>query len=234
MLLTSNDRWVVIGPGRTGSRVIVDLITAAYHVQGMELRNLDPTTHSVPGPLEILHTHEVQDLEHIDPGSSTRYVLSTRDTVDSSLSWCIQPHLGAWHTYNERRRSLSHVESRRPSLLEARKSGTSYVVKPFHLDPEEFMCLNDRAQNFYPQVSASPWLPAHTIKIDYSDISRGIQQVLPLLGIPKINWLSLVHYLPQKNPGRHREWISNWDEIARVCETLNRNPLVNNIQMNLW
>lgn len=194
--------WLIVGPGRTGSKLIVDTLRGVYRS-----KKIDPIYHSpehaIIDPAQsycVYHSHRVEDYLKL-LNTDTQLVLSTRDMIDSALSYCIQEQTNIWHTY-------------------ANLPQTKLEIKPFHLDLARFDHYYNRVNNFYVEIL--PHLNNKTFIIPYSEITNGYRKILELLNL---NWVYLPNYvMPIKKPGNFPDWIINWDKIVNHIETLNRNP----------
>lgn len=197
MIPNKNDSWIVIGPGRTGSLVIIETIRRIYDSQiKIQLQYRDPNDLKEKiEPGQILHTHQIESLSLMN--ANTFCILSTRNVIESSLSWCIRPYIGEWH------------------LWEGNSDSRYHGIDPFYLDKREFLKYFNRMIDFYNTIV----LPKSTIIIDYSQFQDNPSKLLPLLGF---NYeLSVDKYLPIKNPGSYADWIINWDEISEMIKDLN-------------
>ena len=116
----ASDSWIVCGPGRTGSFLTASYVKQVYAAQGIKMRavyHYAPVDRiCIPG--EIVHTHRMSADNNINNDKNVNTILSTRDMVDSTLSWCIQPHIGSWHL----------------NIVDMHK----FKIVPFRLDPKNF------------------------------------------------------------------------------------------------
>ena len=189
----SDHSWIVIGPGRTGSKFIVDVISAAIRQTGIDATYIHPDRSVLPFPGVVQHSHNTN---HLKLGHS-HCVLSTRDCVDSALSWCIRPHVGIYHFY--------------PNASHAR----TMKIKPFVLDEEIFLQHHKQIQQFY--IDVEKYLPQNTIRIDYSQFQDSPRSIIDIL---KFDPSTPLHRAVKKNPTTHSDWILNWDEIDLVIKSL--------------
>ena len=199
-----SDNWIVTGPGRTGSKVIVDSIEKICRQLKTITEIRDPNyIINILEPGKIYHSHTPSHLQYRQEVS--RFILSTRDLVDASLSWCIQPYIGEWHIYPVKHREL------RIQLEEN--------IPTFYLDPALFMHYYDYAKTFYQE--AVKYDLSNVVIIDYSIFQNDTTNIAKILNYP----LFPIRGLPVKNPGSPEQWISNWDEIEKITRGLERNPL---------
>jgi len=200
---TSKDCWAIIGPGRTGSKVIVDYVKNYYAHNNIFLNYQSPKI-KVTKPIEgcIIHTHQV-DSYPILRDSNTKIIISTRDMVDSSLSWCIQKYIGAWHLYTMYQ--YSNVK-----------------ITAFELDFTEFYGHYDASLRFYRtlQNECIQYNP-NVVVIDYTKFESNSNAILTLLDIEDGGSFKRK---PLKNPGSPEAWISNWHNIQTELYRLKRIP----------
>jgi hypothetical protein len=203
MELSKTDRWLVLSPGRTGSKMIVDCVRGAYRDQGMRLHYIMPKDEVSFSPnLSILHSHRITDTHLMDAGVNV--ILSTRDLVDSAISWCVVSKIGNYHLY--------------PVLDQNRIDQLNQQIPKFYLSPDEFYLHYKNICKFYERLP----LIENMITIDYDEIKDDYTVIYERLGLPKPideQMLSI------KNPGTPEQWITNWEEISELISKLERLPL---------
>ena len=204
MILNENDKWLVLSPGRTGSKIIVDCLYNSYKAANLPIVYLAPNEDTTEIPtLAISHSHSINSLLHLD--KNVRVVLSTRDMVESALSWCIYPKIGNFHLYP------THHQNK---IDELHKS-----IPSFHLTKEDLYNRYRHIKVFYDILATMPM--QFTAIIDYEDIKNDPAKVYDILGITKPDRYK---QLSIKNPGTHEQWITNWDEISEFIAKLERKP----------
>ena len=198
--------WLVVGPVRSGSRAIVRSIYSLYRYDFNIINQINPDDIVRPiKPLDIIHTHDLAWLNQVN--KNTEVIISTRNPVESALSWCILPKLGDYHFYNFNLKHLSKLKS--------------IEVKKFYLDPNDFLKVYDNIVNFYKQIQ----LKDNYRIIDYSEWSNDVTQIFRRLNFNVDTHIKYIQYLPVKNPGTPAEWIENWEDISEVCKPLTTNAL---------
>lgn len=200
MILSKTDRWLVLSPGRTGSKIIVDCIKSAYRDQGLRLNHIMTEDEvSVIPNLSIIHSHGVFDTHHA--ASGVKVILSTRDMIESAISWSIVHRIGKHHLYPESDQlKIDQLNNKIPS---------------FYLSPGDFYLQYRNICDFYKNLQLSENI---TI-IDYAEIKDDHTVVYDRLDLPKpTNY----HRLPIKNPGTPDQWITNWEEISELISKLDR------------
>lgn len=196
--MNKEDSWLIVGPGRTGSKVIVDVLRSSYRHCNIPFTYITPGNHPAAEPGFILHSHNAEDFQL----GYTKCILSTRNRVESALSWCVQPAVGEWHLYPHRHEEkLNRIE-------------------PFVLDPELLLREYHSVSFFYDNLRQ--YIRPGTIQIDYTEFQSDPTVLLVRLGLD-VN--TPLQYMPVKNPGKYSDWIKNWDEIADLVKDLPTNPL---------
>jgi len=205
MILSENDKWLVLSPGRTGSKIIVDCLYSSYRAVDLRVNHIMPQQEITEIPaLTICHSHSISSLSLIE--QDVRVVLSTRDMVESALSWCIYPKIGRFHLYPTRHQTrIDELRERIPS---------------FHLLKEDLFWKYRNVKAFYDSIATTSM---HlTSIIDYEDIKNDPSAVYDILDVSKP---TTYKQMAIKNPGTHEQWITNWDEIAEFIAKLERDPL---------
>ena len=198
--------WLIIGPGRTGSRAIVRSVYCLYAYDFNVINKINPNDIVRPiKPFDVIHTHDLFWLNQVN--ENTEVIISTRNPVDSALSWCILPKLGDYHFYSHNKEHISKLKS--------------MEIKKFYLDPNEFLKVYNNAINFYKQIQ----LKDNYRIIDYGEWSNDPKQIFCKLNFNVNEHTKYLKYLPIKNPGSPIEWIENWEEISDICKTLTTNAL---------
>jgi hypothetical protein len=208
MNLLNFKKWMVVGPGRTGSGFIVDVILNYYSKQKQIITYVGPpASYDIKRIDEkinlVIHTHSIESfLKYKD--KCDHIILSTRNMVDSAISWLIQREIGMWHIYDTNQ--LKTVEHNR-------------VKKPF--DYDFFLNQYGNAKWFYETIK--PHINNSVITIDYQEIYNGPNHIINLLNLCNTSDTSKFR-LPIKNPGLPQEWFTNWEEISEKIVSLNKNP----------
>ena len=198
--------WLVLSPGRTGSLTIVRSIYSLYKYDFNVITHIGPNEIIRPiRPLDVVHTHNLKWLDQVN--ENTEVIISTRDPIESTLSWCILPEIGDYHFYPFKDEDVIKLNS--------------IKVKKFYLDPDKFLSIYNRTMDFYKQL---PMKDNYHI-VDYSEWSDDSTQILRKLGY---NVDAPSKYLTMKNPGSHSDWIENWEEISAICKSLVPNTLITN------
>jgi len=204
MILSENDRWLVLSPGRTGSKIIVDCLYSSYREANLQIEYLSPREEITEIPvLAIGHSHSINSLLHLD--KNVKVVLSIRDMVESALSWCIYPKIGNFHLYP------NHHQSKIDELHES--------IPSFHLTKEDLYSRYRHIKVFYDILATTP--VQFTAVIDYEDTKNDPAKVYDILDITKP---TSYKQMAIKNPGTHEQWITNWDEISEFIAKLERKP----------
>ncbi len=190
--------WLVVGPGRTGSLTIVRSIYALYKYDFNIITHIGPNEDVRPiKPLDVVHTHSLKWLDAVN--ENTEVIVSTRNPIESTLSWCILPEIDNYHFYPFKKEDVIKLYSMK--------------VKKFYLDPNKFLSIYKQVMDFYKQLQVKD----NYHIIDYSEWSDSPTQILRKLGY---NIDAPSKYLTMKTPGSHRDWIENWEEITELVKSL--------------
>ena len=204
MILSENDKWLILSPGRTGSTLIITCLESSYHEVNLYLNFIRFRQGIVNPDLYVCQSHVPSSLSLVE--KDAKVVLSTRDMVESALSYCIYPKIGQLHLF--------------PSRHENRISQLQEKIPAFYLSSEDLFWRYRKIKEFYDSLSTK--LEQITTIIDYKDIKNDPAAVYSILNIPNPNNYSR---LPIKNPGTYEQWITNWDEISEFVVKLERDPL---------
>jgi hypothetical protein len=199
--------WLVLGPGRTGSLTIVRSIYSLYNYNFNIITYAGPREVLRPIKLsEVVHAHDLTWLDQVN--EDTEVIISTRNPVESALSWCIVPEIGTYHFYPHKKEDMDKLKS--------------IKIKKFYLSPSKFLSTYTKIVNFYKNLQIKD---SYKI-LDYSEWSDDPSKILSKLGY---NGEAPIKQLTAKNPGSHRDWIENWEEISRISESLPKsvNDLIN-------
>jgi hypothetical protein len=207
MQLSTQDSWLIIGPGRTGSKVIVDIIRGVYFKKCYPIKYFDPSSDLnralVDIPInKIVHSHTVEFFDAFKK-KRTHVVLSKRNMIESSLSWVIQREIGYWHIYDS-------------TTLE------SINISPIKFDYDFFMQIHTSVTSFYQSIKSR--LDESVIVIDYDDLKNNPYYVVAnKLGINEYI-VDCNFILPIKNPGLPKNWFIDWDNIYEKISKLESIP----------
>lgn len=193
--LTETDNWLVCGNMRTGSKLVVDCIISYYKQYGFNLEYKDPNyKFQTINALEIIHSHGEDDFKLIN--NNTIPVVCIRNPLNSTLSWCIQPHLHNYHFYSELNRNIP--------------------ITPFYLDPSVF--LKNYEVAIFKRIKMLKNIPDNGIIINYDSHKGNLYKICDSLKFykPSISGFAL----PLQNPGSYEDWISNWVEIESLIDKI--------------
>jgi len=202
--------YIVVGPGRTGSKYIINVLShfdlqnrifLKYNSPDLEVKSIEP--------YNIYHSHttEIIKLEN----ENTKIILSIRNVVNSALSWCIRPYIKKWH------------------LLP--KDLLNFEIVPFYLDPLTFISHYNNIKCFYQCITKESIEKITIINYDdvlHSDGRLNYDVILNKLNLKSTTYPQINHpwmdYLPVKNPGTYPQWIKNWEEIKSISNGLETDP----------
>jgi len=194
--------WLVLGPGRTGSFTIVSSIYALYKNKVAIENQIGPGCPVRPiKPGNVIHTHNLDWLAEIT--EDTCVIISTRNPIESALSWCIRPKINRYHFFQNKKEDIFDIKFLK--------------IEKFYLSPAVFLSIyNSVVVDFYLQLKMQD--SYHLL--DYNDWNKNPAQILRKLGY---NIDVSMDYFPIKNPWSPSDWIENWEEISEICSTLPNN-----------
>jgi len=216
------DSYVVVGPCRTGSRYIVDIIRLAYNKHRIKLLHLPPS----PSPENfeslgvIYHSHDLEVFKI--KNLNTKIILSTRNVVDSALSWCILTENNSWGTDPMNKYQLYPKKHKLHNFLIEKYEK---IIPSFYLDPEVLMSHYNKFKMFYQYITKKDL--ERSIIIEYNETPIFLNTI-----INKLNFEIPISYyekfygeeIPVKNPGTPKQWIKNWNEIEDLIMPLEGKP----------
>jgi hypothetical protein len=206
MKISNKDCWLIIGPGRTGSKVIVDIIRnvylQSYHRSYYFNPNSDLNTALKKIPInKIVHSHQVEFF-YAFKKIGARIVLSKRNMIESALSWVIQREIGHWHIYDTN--TLKGV-----------------TVSKTNFDYDFFMENYIKAKKFYENIKLE--LDDSIIIIDYDEFKDDSNAIVNKLNIDEYS-TSANFKLSMKNPGSPSDWFLDWDTVSEKIRKLDFMP----------
>jgi hypothetical protein len=197
-VLNETDNWIVLGPGRTGSMLIVQAIVFLYRYHKLEFCNKSSpdvvhTDSLEPG--NILHSHSISDLRLIN--KNTKCIINTRSLIEATLSSCIQADSQQSHFLRDHNASIT----------------------PFYLTPNKFLVQYEQTVQWYKQIK--PLIPDNAIIIDYSqfcDDNSEIYKILNYTNLYSTHFKNRLEAGYVKTPGTYRSWITNYDKLAKLFD----------------
>lgn len=196
------ESWLIVSPGRTGSLTIVRAIYQLYNFDFSKINYISPNFEPKDiKPFDIIHSHNIEWLNYV--ADHTTVIVSTRNPIESALSYCILPEIGTYHFYPFKKEDVEKVNS--------------FKIKKFYLDTEKFLETYKSCISFYNKIK----LKKNYKVLDYSQWNENPKSIAKLLGLNLD--LDLKH-LTLKNPGKHKDFILNWEEIEKLCQKLS--PIV--------
>jgi hypothetical protein len=200
----SINSYVLLSPGRTGSRYIVEIIKSSYFQNSISLKCNSPELDiKCFEPYNIYHSHtkEIIKLKN----ENTKIILSTRNLINSALSWGIVHYVKKYHY---RQKNLLKIQ-----------------IIPFYLDPLEFMFHYNNAKNFYQYFTKESL--EKIVVINYDNILNSNDTINKDLILDKLD-LKMKRFFPWfypvKTPGKYSQWIKNWEEIKSISNGLEADP----------
>ena len=207
--VVADKSWLIVSPGRTGSKTIVNSIRYyALCKYNSKINYVGPNEISKPiKSYDIVHSHNPKWLNEIN--DNTKVIISSRDMIESTLSWCIVPKInyldGEYHFYPYKISSIVKF-----NLI------NNNVKNKFYVDPTHFLSIYYDIVKFYKETQ---------IKDSYHILDYSEWADQPSTILRKLNYDIDVpeKFLPLKNPGPHSDWIENWEEILEISKSLPNN-----------
>lgn len=195
-----NFNWIVLGPLRSGSKLVVDIITNIYIQNIIHLQYFNPATNaeSVLNWSKsnwILHSHSpkvVKDIILNSDRSKLKIILTSRDVIAASLSRCILDQTNIYHMY------LGYPK-------------TFITIKPFKLDIERYKLFYNEHQNVFAEVQNYDIDVDY--KLDYDSYENDPFLIAKYLEMENFMKRKFTRNIPLKNPGTYDQWFINWDDI---------------------
>lgn len=160
----TNCSWIVFGPGRTGSYLIMHTLRCYYNSLNLNYQTFDPDfePHAVSDKKQIWHSHNYKILANIP--QYTNLILSTRNIVESAISWCIVQKTKLYHIFPEPNLSLEQLQ-----LLENYNKMEKFVLE---IDQLEDKC--EQIFNFYKELNQfkEQIKSVRLFLVDYKQISN--------------------------------------------------------------
>jgi hypothetical protein len=212
--LVDINKWVVLGPRRTGSTVTYKIVQNIYKRLGKTTK-IYGDVHGQPFPItelkpfDVVHTHDVENLKLLD--INTACIISIRDMVETTFSLAIM-----------RTNSTAHIRSV--------YTNNNYIpvtekVKPkISIDPDKFKEYYRHVLKFYNRINRNEIVAQHPnmLFIGYKDFSADINLLPPIMGFKlKSPLTNLV--IPMKNPS-YKDRIENYKELNKISEEFERDP----------
>lgn len=204
------NNWIICAPGRTGGQLIADILKNFYQLSLKKpARILTTNQDDLFCPNSGYQIYFSHDCEVINKwGDIANKVFSIRNLVESALSFAIVSQSKIYHLYQETEYNL------RP------------IPRKFILSKKEFLIHYSNQVDWYTR--AKSLIDSRTYIIDYETIKSNPINVLKILGISKIYYLTnsnkILYNSPFKNPWRPEDWIENWPEIYNLATSLEQDP----------
>ena len=212
--------WIVLGPVRTGSLVIANKLF--FSAPELRYRAPDISPRAINNP-ELIHSHDLNWLNYA--ADDTGVVISIRNPIESALSWCILPKFGQtdgavnYHFFNHTIKKFEELQNN---------------IEPFDLNIDKFLEAFSLVNMFYSQIEVKD----HYYIMDYANWSSDTTKILNQLDIAEPRTVPILTKtsvpVPLKNPGSHKQWIRNWEELMKVSETLSLEKYTQLCQRKHW
>jgi hypothetical protein len=196
MIISDTDKWMILSATRTGSTLIVDFIRSVYESNLKTIHFISHDMHECKD-YYVKHSHTLQDYFLFKDDPLIKIVISTRDIIESSLSWCITKRHKVFYSYDEKSKP---------------------TMEPFVLDSEELLYTYSKLKEFYLGITD---INDRTIIIDYDQFKDDPRNLFKLLDLESYADSTQLK-LPIKNEP-YKVFIKNWNEIEKLADTLKNN-----------
>lgn len=201
--------WLITSPGRTGGRLIADVLTHFYDLTlGHKLRYIgtgQDHEFNYRAHWQVYHSHDSTILTRFRNFGGR--ILNTRNMVQSALSYCILPFSKYYHQW--------------------RDSGITITPEKHYLDPEVFSRHYNYQVEFYTRTR--DFMGPDVIIMPYESIVQDTFYITRALGISDIHLTdirdTILRRSPIKNDWRPADWIANWQEIEQLTYYLETDPM---------
>lgn len=198
--------YVIYTPGRTGSHIILEVLTSGIeHVVG-GLCNCEPYWHTTStGTYDVdrhrvIHTHDLEVVDQLNLSrADTVLILSQRHNKFASImSMELAHNTGEYHglTY-----SAKHVA-------------------PITVDIVHFIHLSKKWQQ-WPGIIAHQDQYKKIVSIDYEDIvnqSNPVRYIADKVGVEYCDQVQC--NVTPKNPRQYQDYITNWVELKEIYHAI--------------
>lgn len=194
--------YLVLGPGRTGSVMLSRMVE-----QGLDLAYGDVPNFTTalecqswiksninPATDYVLHTHSKFICDVIDPASTTLILSKRQNLFEIVMSEQVANCTRQWNTY------------------------TNIKPRPVTISKVQFVRRYQRLVEWYDSVDLNKdW--ANVVDLYYEDlVEQGHTVVKNKLGLDHYNQTAPI--TGQQSPHKYQDWISNWEELKELAESL--------------
>jgi hypothetical protein len=189
---------LLMTPGRTGSHMIIHFFKDMTKIARTYREHYE--NYSILEDRMIQHSHNPKDI--FLANDNTYFILNIRNMMETVISKKIAQHIKTFVHYSE-----------------------NINISPIDFTIEEYLQMYVNLKNYY--IDISRLIPDNTKIIDYIEFKDNIYNLINIFNIPRKKLLGYNRQLLAiKTPGSHKDWILNYDEIMKLSESLEQDPLV--------
>ena len=199
-----NTNYVIYSPGRTGSHIILEILTGGQQDIRGGLCHSEPYWHPYStGTYDaarhlVIHTHDIKVVDQLGlPRASTVLILSgRRDTFAQVMSSFVAQMSNEWNG----------------------KDYTNKPVIPKAVDRAEFITMCDRYQQWPKKIVLQDEYKK-IVSIDYEDITNSNSAQYIAAKIDVEYCADAVGTVHKKSSRRYQDYITNWAELKKLHDT---------------
>jgi hypothetical protein len=191
-----SDTYIIFSPGRTGSHIILEMLTGASFTKGgladaygywLPLNEKEYQQH-IKDQNVVIHLHDVNLIKDLDPAAITLIISLRRDVFAQVMSLIVAGVVDEW----------------------SGKDYSNKPVDPVTIDPSKFINALIFMLNWQNRVNLSNYKKVVTIY--YEDlIGQGAEFLARELNLEYVE--SRVGQVYQKSPYSYKNIILNWEEL---------------------
>ena len=193
-----NNIYVIYSPGRTGSHMILEMLTGPLFTKGGLAdayavwlpANREKYLQHIKNQNVVIHLHNPDEIKDLDKSNVTLILSLRRDLFTQVMSKCVALTVDEW----------------------SGKDYSNKIVEPLVFDKAEFIDLVNEQQHHARRLSLSGYKKVVTIY--YEDLlDQGAEFVADKLNL-RYNKLQIGHVY-QPSPYRYKDIILNWEELQQ-------------------
>jgi hypothetical protein len=193
-----NNIHVIYSPGRTGSHIILEMLTGPIGTKGGLAdayaiwlpANREKYQQGIKDQNTVIHLHDLREIRDLDKSTVTLILSLRRDLFAQAMSMCVARIVDEW----------------------SGKDYSNKIVEPLFFDTAEFIDLVNTQQQQARRLNLSGYKKVVTIY--YEDLlDQGAEFVANKLELQYDQ--SQVGRVYQPSPYRYKDIILNWEELQQ-------------------
>ena len=193
--------YLVLGPGRTGSVMLSRMIEQGLDLNYGDIPNFtsseecqDWLKNFTPDKDYVFHTHTKFICDVIDPTTTTLILSKRHSLFEIVMSEQVANFTRQWNSY------------------------TNITPRPTTISKVQFARRYQRLAEWYDNIDLNKdW--ANVVELYYEDlVEHGHSIVKDKLGLEQYD--TTVPITGKQSPHKYQNWISNWEELKELAESL--------------